>query len=210
MNSLFVRWTVVLACSVVSACSSTPEPKQQQQDVAVAVAKDAASYDINAWLLEKEPLLRESIAGSSFTLRQQGATWVVTAPAQSTFNPDRPDLLLPAVLGPIARIAKLLETDKDAAVLILGHTADSKDGRGNQKLSTDRARSVASIFRLSGLTSGRMTHLGMGGSHVLTQAKYTEHNHRVEIIVMPSVDVQGVMDVYRPAYVRQLALSQAK
>jgi outer membrane protein OmpA-like peptidoglycan-associated protein len=161
-------------------------------------------------LLEKEPLLRESIKGSPFTLHQQGATWVVTAPAQKTFNPDRPDLLLPAALGPIARIAKLMEADKDAAVLILGHTAESKDHRGNQQLSTARARSVASIFRLSGLTAGRMTHLGMGSSHLLAQAKYLEHNHRVEIIVMPSVDVQGVMAVYRPAYMRQLALSQAK
>lgn len=208
MNHLFKRWTLVLACSVVAACSSTPEPKQQQD--AAPIVNDAAREDIGIWLLEKEALLRESIAGSPFTLRQQGATWVVTAPAQTTFNPDRPDLLLPAVLGPIARIAKLLEADKDAAVLILGHTAQSKDSRGNQKLSTDRARSVASIFRLSGLTSGRMTNLGMGSSHLLADAKYTEHNHRVEIIVMPSVDVQGVMAVYRPAYVRQLALSQAK
>ncbi len=209
MNHLFMRLTVVLACSLVAACSSTPESKEPQQDI-IEIGKEIAGYDIGAWLIEKEPLLRESIKGSPFTLHQQGATWVVTAPAQQTFNSDRPDLLLPAVLAPIARIAKLLEADADASVLILGHTADSKDNLANQKLSTDRARSVASIFRLSGLTGVRMTLLGMGSSHLLAQAKYTEHNHRVEIIIMPSVDVQGVMAVYRPAYVRQLALSQAK
>ncbi len=207
MNFQFMRCTAILACSLIAACSATPEPKQ---DVAVVVSKQAPSTDINTWLLDKEPLLRASIKGSPFSLRQQDSAWVVTAPAQTTFNPDRPDLLLPAVLGPIARIAKLLEADTDAAVLILGHTADSKDILNNQKLSTDRARSVASIFRLSGLSSGRMTHLGMGSSHLLAQAKYTEHNHRVEIIVMPRTDVQGVMAVYRPAYVRQLALSQSK
>ncbi len=207
MNFQFMRCTVFLACSLMAACSSKPEPRQE---VAVEAAKQADSINVNAWLSDKELLLRASIKGSPFSLRKEGSTWVVTAPAQTTFNPDRPGLLLPAVLGPITRIAKLLEADADAAVLILGHSADSKDNQGNQKLSADRARSVASIFRLSGLSSGRMTHLGLGSSHLLAQSKYTEYNHRVEIIVMPRTDVQGVMAVYRPANVRQLALSESK
>lgn len=206
MNRFFIGGALLLTCSFMAACSSAPE----QESLAPTVKTEVISQDISAWLNEKEPLLRESIKNSPFTLHKQGSAWVVTAPAQLSFNADRPDLLLPAVLGPIARVAKLLEADADSSVLILGHTAISKDDKGNQKLSTDRARSVASIFRLSGLQSGRMTHLGMGSSHVLAQTVNSTHNHRVEIIVMPSVDVQGVMALYRPAYMRQLALIQTK
>lgn len=206
MNRLIIRWTTVLACSLVAACSSAPEQDKQE----LTIKEEPVSQDVNGWLLEKESLLRASIKDSPFTLHQQDSTWVVTAPAQQSFNPDRPGLLLPAVLGPIARIAKLLEADTDTSVLILGHTAHSKDDKSNQKLSTERARSVASIFRLSGLSSGRMTHLGMGSSYLLVKAKNTTQHHRVEIIIMPNIEVQGVMAVYRPAYVRQLALSQAE
>ncbi len=206
MNRFFIGGALLLTCSFMAACSSTPEKEPQ----ALAVEKEIIRQDIHVWLSEKEPLLRESIKNSPFTLHKEGLTWVVTAPAQLSFNADRPDLLLPGVLGPIARVAKLLEADANASVLILGHTADTKDDIGNQKLSTDRARSVASIFRLSGLKGGRMIPLGMGSSHTLLQTGNTAQNHRVEIIVMPSVDVQDVMAMYRPAYMRQLALSQTK
>lgn len=206
MNRLFMRCATLLACSLVVACSATPEQKTQN----LAVEKENISPDFSVWMGEKEALLRESIKGSPFTLHQQDKAWVVTAPAQLSFNPDRPDLLLPAVLGPIARIAKSLAVDASTSVLILGHTADSKDDKENHKLSTGRARSVASIFRLSGLTRERMTHLGMGGAYILADAKTPAQNHRVEIIIMPSAKAQSMVAVYRPAHTRQLALTQVK
>lgn len=205
MNHLIVRWTTVLVCSLMAACSSAPKEDLSK----VTVKSQLSQAETRAWLLEKESALRDSIKGSPFTLHQQDSVLVVTAPAQQSFNPDRPGLLLPAVLAPITRIAKLMEADTDSSVLILGHTADSKDNKANQKLSTDRARSVASIFRLSGLSSGRMTHLGMGSAYQLAQVKNISQHHRVEIIIMPNLAVRDVMAEYRPAYVRQLALSQA-
>lgn len=48
----------------------------------------------------------------------------------------------------------------------------------------------------------------MGSSYLLDQAAMNQQNHRVEIIIMPSMEVQNMMAVYHPAYVRQLALSQ--
>ena len=201
MNRLFIRGALLLSCSLLASCSSTPK----NQDV--AVKQEIIKPDAAVWLSEKESLLRDSIKGSVFTLHKQDNAWVVTAPAQYAFNPDRPSLLLPAALGPITRIAKLLEADAESSVLILGHAAQSTD---NQKLSTDRARSVASIFRLSGLKGARMRHLGMGSSYLLDQSTSNQQNHRVEIIVMPSIEVQGMMAVYHPAYVRQLALSQGQ
>jgi outer membrane protein OmpA-like peptidoglycan-associated protein len=103
----------------------------------------------------------------------------------------------------------MLEANPDSAVLILGYTDIASDAKANHKLSADRARAVASIFRLSGLTSGRMTYLGLGDSEPLEKDN-NRKNHRVEIIITPQAQIQDVLAMYHPAYVRQLALSQAR
>lgn len=215
MNHKIYKWAMVVTCLAVTACSSNKNTAQpvvylsdaEKAQSVIYLGQNTLSAD---WLADKEVLLRESIKGSPFTLHQQGNAWVVTAPAQQAFNADRPSLLLPAVLRPITRVAKMLEANPDSAVLILGHTDLANDAKADHKLSTDRARAVASIFSLSGLTSGRMTHLGLGGSHLLDKQKSTSKNHRVEIIITPQAQIQDVLAVYHPAYVRQLALSQAR
>lgn len=215
MNHKMYQWAMIVSCLALTACSSNKDAVQSVVYLSDAEKAQSVVYlEQNAvpadWLADNEVLLRESIAGSPFTLHQQGNTWVVTAPAQQAFNADRPSLLLPAALRPITRVAKILEANPDFAVLILGHTDIANDAKANHKLSTDRARAVASIFRLSGLTNGRMTHLGLGGSHLLDKQKSTRKNHRVEIIITPQAQIQDVLAVYHPAYVRQLALSQVR
>jgi len=202
MKRKFYQWAVLLTCSALAACSSTKDPQP--------VVYLDRSAEANQWIADQEVVLRESIKGSPFTLRKEQGKWIVTAPAGQSFNPDRPGLLLPVVLGPITRIAKTLEGSPDSAVLILGHTDLTGDGKASHQLSADRARAVASIFRLSGLKGGRMMHMGMGSSHTLDQVKNNAQNHRVEIIITHNTQMQGVMAMYHPAYVRQLALSQAK
>ncbi|QEY58870.1 OmpA family protein [Pseudomonas sp. C27(2019)] len=215
MNHKMYRWAIIATCLAVTACSSNKDASQPVEYLSNAENVQPVAYlEQNTvpadWLTDKEALLRESIKDSPFTLHQQGNAWVVTASAQQAFNADRPNLLLPAVLRPITRVAKMLEANPDSAVLILGHTDIANDAQANHKLSTDRARAVASIFSLTGLTSGRMTHLGLGGSHLLDKQKSTNKNHRVEIIITPQAQIQDVLAVYHPAYVRQLALSQAR
>ena len=198
MNRKLYQWAVVSVCSLMVACSSNKEAPQP-----VVYLEDAAA--IHEWVTDTEVLLRESIKDSPFTLHQHDNTWVVSAPAQQLFNPERPSLLLPSVLRPITRLAKVLGSRADSSVLILGHTDVSKDETFNYKLSTDRARSVASIFRLGGLT-GRMVHLGMGSAFILPASQ----NHRVEIIITPGTQMQNLLAVYHPTYVRQLALRQSR
>ncbi|NLY13695.1 MAG: OmpA family protein [Gammaproteobacteria bacterium] len=166
--------------------------------------------DKNQWMADTETLLRESIKGSPFTLQRQDNGWLVTAPARQSFNPDRPGLLLPAVLKPITQMAKALESSPDSAVLVLGHSDLARNEKVSYDLSKDRATAVASIFRLSGLNGYRMSQLAMGSSHTLPTKRSAADNDRVEIIVVPTAYKQDVMAVYNPAYQRQLALSQTK
>lgn len=202
MKRKIYQWALVSLCSVLAACSSNKKPEP-----VIYLQKPTVSAQ---WMSEKEMLLRESIKGSPFTLHKQDNAWVVTAPAQVSFNADRPALLLPAMLRPITRIAKILEANPDASVLILGHTDLIRDDSASHKLSANRAGAVASIFRLSGLTRDRMMHLGMGSSFMLDQNKNAMKNHRVEIIITRHAQMQDVMAMYHPVYVRQLASSQAR
>lgn len=49
---------------------------------------------------------------------------MIVAAADSSFKATRPDLLMPSMLGPFTRVAKVVEGDPKTAVLVLGH-ADS-------------------------------------------------------------------------------------
>ncbi len=57
MNRLFIRGALLLSCSLLAACSSTPK----NQDV--AVKQEIIKPDAAVWLSEKESLLRDSIKG---------------------------------------------------------------------------------------------------------------------------------------------------
>ncbi len=193
MKRKFQQLALILTCSAVAACSTSKEAQP-----VVYIKKSPVS---NQWIADKEGELRESIKGSPFTLRSEKGKWIVTAPASESFNPDRPGLLMPHVLRPITQIAKTLQSNPDSAVLVLGHSDFAGNTRSNHELSADRAKAVASIFRLSGFKHGRMMHLGMGNSYSLGHGQ----NNRVEIIITHSTEMQGLMAEYHPVHMRQLA-----
>lgn len=153
----------------------------------------------DAWLDEYEPRLREALKGSKMQLERQKNVLVVTAPVDSSFNPDRPSMLMPAVLGPFTRVAKILEKDPRTAVLILGH-ADSKGQLDdNRKLSEDRAKAVASIFRLSGLQRDRLLLQGLGSNMPRAANDSVEGralNRRVEIVLTPKPTLVALLAKY--------------
>ena len=59
-----------------------------------------------AWLDEYEPRVRAAIKDTPFEVERREDLLAITAPVDSSFNPDRPAMLLPVTLGPITRLAK--------------------------------------------------------------------------------------------------------
>jgi outer membrane protein OmpA-like peptidoglycan-associated protein len=152
-----------------------------------------------AWLDEYEVRLRLAIKDSPFELERQDNLLVITAPVDSSFNPKRPIMLLPVSLGPITRLAKIVENDPKTAVLVLGHSDSSGIDPDNQKLSQDRAQSVAAIFRLSGLERDRLNLRGMGSLMPRAANDSTEGrslNRRVEIVMTPRVTMLALLSKY--------------
>ena len=188
--------------------------KEEKASVAAVAMPDPKVT--KAWLDQYEPKIRDAIKDSKFELERREDLLVITAPVDSSFNPDRPAMLLPVTLGPITRVAKAVETDQQAAVLILGHADTSGASAANQKISQDRAQSVAAIFRLSGFQRNRLTQRGMGS--VMPRAANDSPqgrslNRRVEIMVTPENTMRALIAKYNqptPTAAEMVAMQDVK
>ena len=152
-----------------------------------------------AWLDEYEPRLRVAIKDSNLQLERRENLLVIVALADSSFKSTRPDLLMPSMLGPFSRVAKVVEGDPKTAVLVLGHADSSGAMATNTRLSLDRAKSVAAIFRMSGLQGNRLTLRGMGS--VMPRAANDSNegralNRRVEIMMTPQATMLALVSKY--------------
>ncbi|OLF55478.1 OmpA family protein [Pseudomonas chlororaphis] len=152
-----------------------------------------------AWLDDYEPRLREAIKDSRLQLERRENYLVVIAPVDGSFNPDRPAMLLPVTLSPFTRVAKTVGTDAKTSVLVLGHADTTGASTDNQKLSRDRAQSVAAIFSLTGLKRDRLMLRGMGS--VMPRAANDSAagralNRRVEIIVTQRTTMLALLSKY--------------
>src|SRR5690606_19122659 len=143
-------------CLLIVGCAGS-----EKKEVAKAAVLPPPQVP-GAGLDSYEPQVRDGVKGSQFEFAGRENLLVGTAPGQGSINPDRPHMLLPASLGPIARVAKLLEADEDIAVVVLGHADSSGDAALNRDLSQQRARAVTAIFRLSGLKQNRLQAMGLG------------------------------------------------
>ena len=180
-------------CLLLAGCAGTEKSKQP---LAVAMPDPKV---IQAWLDDNEPRVREAIKDSHFEMERGENVLVVTAPVQGTFNPDRPSMLLPVTLGPISRIAKLLENDQSGAVLVIGHADSSGAAETNRELSHERARAFTAIFRLSGLKQNRLMVKGMGSDMPRAANDSVEGralNRRVEIILTSKNSMQALVAKY--------------
>lgn len=169
-----------------------------------------------AWLDSYEPKLREAIKDSKFEVERREDVLVVTVPVDSSYNPDRPAMLLPVTLGPITRVAKVVESDKQTAVLVLGHADTSGVAAANTKLSQERAGSVAAIFRLSGLERDRLMLRGMGSEMPRAANDSIEGrslNRRVELVLTPQNTMVALLAKYKqptPSPAELVAVQDAK
>lgn len=201
---------ILFCCLSLAACAGNPEKTKEAS--AKAAPPKVDQQLTHAWLDEYEPRLKEALKGSKMELERREHVLVVTAPVDSSFNPDRPSMLMPAVLGPFTKVAKILEKDPRTGVLILGH-ADSKGQLdSNYKLSEDRAKAVASIFRLSGLQRDRLLLKGVGPNMPRAandSSAGRSLNRRVEIVLTPKPTLVALLAQYnQPAPAPALPVAQ--
>jgi outer membrane protein OmpA-like peptidoglycan-associated protein len=190
-----LKSTSLIFLMVIAGCSS-----KNEKPVDVVVAPQPTIDQ--AWLDIYEPRLRDALKDSSFELERREGLLVVTAPVDASFNPDRPGMLLPVTLGPISRVAKLVEGDDNTAVVVLGHADSSGSLETNRDISRKRAGAVAAIFRLSGLKHDRLRIRGLGPDMPRASNEHKEGralNRRVEMVLAPQTTLLALIAQYSEA-----------
>ncbi len=189
------RTLAIALCVLISGCSLFEKSEKPAPKV-VAMPPPAVTQ---AWLDVYEPKVLEAIKGTHFEFERRENLLVVTAPVQGSFNPDRPHMMLPTTLGPLSRMAKLLESDETIGVLILGHADSSGEVNANRELSQQRARAFTSIFRLSGLKQNRLMVKGLGSDMPRAANDSQEGralNRRVEILLTSKDTLNALIAKY--------------
>lgn len=203
MKRLILKTATLLLCMGITACSSVKQPD----------SKPVAKVSTKAWLDDQEPRLRDVLKGSHFEVSRRDDLLVVTAPVDNSFNPDRPSMLLPATLGPVTKVAKLLEKDGKTSVLLLGHGDNSGAAAASRRLSEERARAMAAIFRLSGLGGDRLMYKGMGSDlpRVSNDSKDGRaRNRRIEMLLTPRGTLPSVLAQYTTSGKKLVVADQVK
>jgi outer membrane protein OmpA-like peptidoglycan-associated protein len=201
----------LILCMAIAGCSSNSDKPAE-----VAVAPGPVIDP--AWLDGYEPRLRDALKDSRFELERREGVLVVTAPVDASFNPDRPGMLLPVTLGPISRVAKLVEDDETTAVVVLGHADSTGSAETNRDISRKRAGAIAAIFRLSGLKHDRLRIRGLGSDMPRASNEHEEGralNRRVEMILAPQPTLLALIAQYseapaKPTQVAAAEVTQAK
>ncbi|MFN1834365.1 OmpA family protein [Balneola sp. MJW-20] len=86
----------------------------------------------------------------------------------------------------IADLSKILQKYEDTNIMVAGHTDDTGTEEYNQKLSEQRAMSVAEYTAFTGVEASRMTIIGYGESQPVADNSTVEGrqlNRRVEIAI---------------------------
>lgn len=84
-----LKSTALILCLILAGCSSKQEQPKEEQAAVVPAKVD------HAWLDDYEPRLRDALKESVFEVERRDGVLVVTAPVDASFNPDRPEMLLP-------------------------------------------------------------------------------------------------------------------
>ena len=149
---------ILLLSSVLSACASWGHLNYKQ-----------------ARMLKKE----------GFVLTDEG--WSLRLPERLLFGFDSYEIKAEQT-DELTRLSTQLQKYKLNKIKIVGHTDDIGNPEYNQKLSEERAQSVASIFVQQGFKQNDLTAVGRGSSQPFvpnTSDENRANNRRVAVIIIP-------------------------
>lgn len=130
--------------------------------------------------------LREELEGTGVRVVKDGQNVILVMPGNITFDTNKSNIKsnFKPVLDSVAKV--IAEFDK-TKVQIVGYTDNTGTAAINNKLSAERANSVATYLKLRGVAAGRIMASGLGSSNPIasnaTEAG-REQNRRVEITLI--------------------------
>ena len=152
-----------------------------------AAACGLAGAGIGAYMDAQERELREELVNSGVQVERVGDDIRLVMPNSITFAVNS-STLNSSIYNTLDSVVKVLNKYNETALQVAGHTDSSGSEQYNQKLSVDRANSVAGYFRSQEVDSGRLIVVGYGESSPIasnaSEAGRAE-NRRVELLIEP-------------------------
>ncbi|MEW2918815.1 OmpA family protein [Ruegeria sp. ANG10] len=132
--------------------------------------------------------LRQQLANQGITVTNAGDRLIVTVPNDISFDTDSATVR-PALRADLVRVGQNLTRYPNSNIQVIGHTDSDGEASYNQALSERRARSVADILQANGVSSARISTIGLGenrpaASNLTPEGK--ARNRRVDIEIVPS------------------------
>lgn len=164
--------TLVLTLAACSSRAPTPPPE---------------APPVASWAEPRVEALTVIAQAEGYEVEREGEQIRLIIPVNGNFHPKR-TLLLPSGLVPLSRVAKAIKDDEETQYAIVGHSNSAGDDELNQRLSLERAQSVASVLLMAGVSRQRLQLSAMGEDQPRADnATETGRNlnHRVEIVLTP-------------------------
>ena len=158
------------------------------RNAAIGAAVGAGLGAIGGDSLDRQEAELRAQLGSGVGLVNTGSQLIVTMPQDILFATGSATLT-PTLIGDLQDVARSLNSYPNTTVQVVGHTDNVGDAAYNQRLSEQRAQSVASVLISSGVAPARVQIVGRGENNPIASNQTAEgraQNRRVEIIITPN------------------------
>ncbi len=142
---------------------------------------------IGSYMDRQQADLQQQLQGTGVQVRRQGDVIVLNMPSNVTFATDSSDVQ-PQFYATLTQVANTLKQYPQTLIDIGGHTDSTGTADYNQRLSEERALSVAQFFVSQGVQTERMQVRGYGLTRPVADnntAAGRQQNRRVEIEIRP-------------------------
>ena len=175
------------AGAAIGAATSGSDDRAKGALIGAAVG-GAAGGGYGYYVDKQEQRLRQELQGTGVRVVRNGENLQLVMPGNITFASGSSDISSSfyPTLNSLVKVFK--EFDKNG-VEIIGHTDSTGSNDLNMRLSRERAQSVASYLASNGVSSARISAMGVGPSQPIASNDTAEgraQNRRVEINLRPT------------------------
>ena len=144
---------------------------------------------VGSYMDRQEARLRQELDRTGVSVTRVGDNITLNMPANITFGFDRADLNA-AFYDVLGSVATVLSEFDQTVIEVAGHTDSVGAEDYNQRLSEQRAASVAAFLRTRGVLPERMIEVGMGEMRPIASNETEpgrQQNRRAALTLVPSM-----------------------
>lgn len=181
-----------LSGAAVGAATGDNKKDRRERALKGAAIGGVVGGGVGAYMDAQEKKLREKLQSTGVGVKKNADGSIeLIMPGNITF-PTGQSAIKPDFFDTLNSVALVLKEYNKTSITVSGHTDNVGKDDLNQKLSQDRANSVAQYLSSQGVASGRLNAVGLGKSQPIAD-NATENgraqNRRVEITINPPESV---------------------